>query len=127
MLVSWSASIGVFRWNRGPAILNQHIFKVTTRPNIDNQFYYYLVSAALAEMISKTHGSTMTHIIDKHFRNFYTPQPPLSEQKQIADYLNTQTTKLHKAIKTIETQITKLDEYQKSLVYEVVTGKVKVS
>lgn len=28
VLISWSASLGVYVWNRGNAVLNQHIFKV---------------------------------------------------------------------------------------------------
>ena len=28
VLISWSASLGVYIWNRGKALLNQHIFKV---------------------------------------------------------------------------------------------------
>ena len=28
ILISWSASLGVYVWNRGKALLNQHIFKV---------------------------------------------------------------------------------------------------
>lgn len=28
VLISWSASLGVYLWNRGKALLNQHIFKV---------------------------------------------------------------------------------------------------
>jgi restriction endonuclease S subunit len=127
LLISWSASIGIFRWNRGPAILNQHIFKVTTNSNVDNHYFFYLISAALDEMISKTHGSTMTHITDKHFRNFYIPLPPLTEQKDIAIFLGSETSKIHEAIKNIESQISKLEEYRKSLIYEVVTGKVKMS
>ena len=27
VLISWSASLGVYVWNRGRALLNQHIFK----------------------------------------------------------------------------------------------------
>ena len=27
ILISWSASLGVYEWNRGKALLNQHIFK----------------------------------------------------------------------------------------------------
>ena len=28
VLISWSASLGVYIWNRGKGLLNQHIFKV---------------------------------------------------------------------------------------------------
>jgi len=32
ILISWSASLGTYRWNRGDAWLNQHIFKAM--PNL---------------------------------------------------------------------------------------------
>jgi len=53
--------------------------------------------------------------------------PPKPEQKEITEYLDSETAKIHKAINNIQMQIEKLEEYRKSLIYEVVTGKVKVS
>ena len=41
IVVSWSASIEARTWDRGPAILNQHIFKVQS--NIDLKFHKYLL------------------------------------------------------------------------------------
>lgn len=36
ILISWSASLGVYIWNRGKALLNQHIFKV----EFDSNYYF---------------------------------------------------------------------------------------
>ena len=55
-----------------------------------------------------------------------TPVPPISEQKAIADYLNTKTTQIDRVIQTINTQIEKLKELRKTLINDVVTGKIKV-
>lgn len=55
-----------------------------------------------------------------------TPVPPLSEQKAIADYLDTKTAQIDKIIQTINTQIEKLKELRKTLINDVVTGKIKV-
>lgn len=52
--------------------------------------------------------------------------PPLSEQKAIADYLDTKTTQIDQIIQTINTQIEKLKELRKTLINDVVTGKIKV-
>ena len=52
--------------------------------------------------------------------------PPLPEQKEIADYLDTKTTQIDKIIATINTQIEKLKELRKTLINDVVTGKIKV-
>jgi type I restriction enzyme S subunit len=52
--------------------------------------------------------------------------PPLPEQKEIADYLDTKTSQIDKIIETINTQIEKLKELRKTLINDVVTGKIKV-
>ena len=52
--------------------------------------------------------------------------PPLPEQKSIADYLDTKTAQIDKIIQTINTQIEKLKELRKTLINDVVTGKIKV-
>ena len=52
--------------------------------------------------------------------------PPLTEQTAIANYLDTKTAQIDTAITTYQAQIDKLNEYQKSLVNDVVTGKVSV-
>jgi type I restriction enzyme, S subunit len=56
-----------------------------------------------------------------------TPVPPLSEQKAIADYLDTKTTQIDRIIQTINTQIEKLKELRKTLINDVVIGKIRVT
>ena len=41
ILFSWSATIDAFIWNRDKAVLNQHIFKVVPKPNVEKIFIYY--------------------------------------------------------------------------------------
>jgi type I restriction enzyme, S subunit len=53
--------------------------------------------------------------------------PPLPEQKEIADYLDTKTAKIDQITQTINTQIEKLQELRKTLINDVVTGKIKVT
>jgi type I restriction enzyme, S subunit len=55
-----------------------------------------------------------------------TPVPPLSEQKAIADYLDSKTAQIDQIIQTINTQIEKLKELRKTLINDVVTGKIRV-
>ena len=53
--------------------------------------------------------------------------PALEEQQAIADYLDTKTAHIDRIIETINTQIEKLKELRKTLINDVVTGKIKVS
>jgi len=52
--------------------------------------------------------------------------PPLSEQKAIAEYLDIKTAQIDQIIQTINTQIEKLKELRKTLINDVVTGKIRV-
>ncbi|MCD6155106.1 MAG: restriction endonuclease subunit S, partial [Candidatus Verstraetearchaeota archaeon] len=61
LLFSWSASIGVYIWNRGKAVLNQHIFKVIPKRGIDKLYLYYAMFLAIEQLKNRIHGSTMKH------------------------------------------------------------------
>ncbi len=87
ILISWSASLGVYIWDRDDAVLNQHIFKVELKKDIDRLFFFYLVKTKIDEMISNVHGSTMKHITKGRFDNIKVKIPPLPIQKQIAEIL----------------------------------------
>jgi type I restriction enzyme, S subunit len=52
--------------------------------------------------------------------------PPKQEQLQIVQYLDKQTTKIDQTINKIQNKITLMQEYKKSLIHHVVTGKVDV-
>ena len=106
VLISWSASLGVYIWNRGKALLNQHIFKVSfDKAPIDKQYFVYAVRYKLAEMGSKTHGATMKHIVKKDFDATLIPYPSISEQEDIALKLN----KASSIIEARQQELQKLD------------------
>jgi type I restriction enzyme S subunit len=76
-------------WNRGKALLNQHIFKVAfDKAEIDKNYFVYAVRQKLDEMGMKTHGATMKHIVKKDFDNTQIPYPSLEEQAEIATNLD---------------------------------------
>ena len=88
VLISWSASLGVYVWQRGKALLNQHIFKVVfDKLPVNKDFFVFAVEHKLAEMESKTHGATMKHIVKKDFDGTTIPYPPIEKQAEIADHL----------------------------------------
>lgn len=89
LLVSWSASLGVFEWDGPEAVVNQHIFKVV--PNLKKVELAYLrhaIDASIHEMERFTHGSTMKHINRREFLEHQIPLPPLDEQRRIAAILD---------------------------------------
>jgi len=73
-----------------------------------------------------TKGSIMEGLNSRIIKALNIAIPPLSEQKAIADYLDTKTAQIDQIIQTINTQIEKLKELRKTLINDVVTGKIKV-
>ena len=116
VLISWSASLGVYLWNRGKALLNQHIFKVVfDKVEIDKFYFMYAVEYNLDKMSLKTHGATMKHITKKDFDNVVIPYPDLDYQKEISYRL----TSLKGIIKKYQEQLVLLDELIKARFVEM--------
>jgi len=112
------------------ATLNSGLF--VTRPlktKYKNEFMYWVLnSSSFRNYIDLTKGgSTVQHLYQNVFDRFLYACPPLSEQKAIATYLDTKTTQIDQIIQTINTQIEKLKELRKTLINDVVTGKIKVT
>ncbi|MGN8914586.1 restriction endonuclease subunit S [Anaerofustis butyriciformans] len=88
VLISWSASLGIYIWKGEKALLNQHIFKVVfDKIDIDKMYYIYALKFSLMKMKSFMHGATMKHIVKKDFDNITIPFPSLEEQSKIAGIL----------------------------------------
>lgn len=116
VLISWSASLGVYVWDKGKALLNQHIFKVVfDKCEVNREYFVYAVRYKLKEMESKTHGATMKHIVKKDFDNTLIPFPTLEEQKNIANLLD----KISTIILVRQQQLQKLDELVKARFVEM--------
>ena len=89
ILLSWSGtpgtSFGCFRWQGGPGLLNQHIFKVLVdKEVIDGEFFIHAVNSRLEEMIAKAHGGVgLRHITKSKLVAIKIPIPELDEQRRI--------------------------------------------
>jgi len=94
-----------------------------------NKFLYYCLFAANSkgEVEKVCSKATIAHYTLVKIKRTKVPIPSPAEQKIISSFLDSETSKIHNAIDKIENEIVKLEEYRKSLIYEVVTGKVKVS
>ena len=88
-LISWSGtpgtSFGAFIWERGPAVLNQHIFRCDFKTQSFNSIFLRLgINGRLDEMISKAHGGVgLQHITKGKLEALPIPLPPLAEQHRI--------------------------------------------
>lgn len=94
LLFSWSGtpgtSFGAFFWNRGKAVLNQHIFRVIVdETKIDKKYYRYALNSQLNKIIDQAHGGVgLKHITKGKLEAIELPLPTLEEQKYIAAILD---------------------------------------
>lgn len=88
--------------------------------------YHVLNSDIFNYYLGTFFTSTINQLTIKNFANIKIPLPPIEEQKEIAAFLDSKCAAIDENISKREKLIEKLSEYKKSLIYEVVTGKVEV-
>lgn len=116
VLISWSASLGVYVWKLETAVLNQHIFKVRfDKVDVDKDFFVYQVECLLKKAARQAHGATMRHLTKPVFDGLPFYLPPKEEQKRIAVQLNAIT----HLISLRQRQAEKLDELVKARFVEM--------
>ena len=116
VLISWSASLGVYIWQGEKALLNQHIFKVVFDKELVNKsFFVYQVQNILGNAASEAHGATMKHLTKPVFDALPFYLPPLDKQNQIAVVLD----KVSNLTALRKQQLEKLDELVKARFVEM--------
>ena len=116
VLISWSASLGVYIWNRGKGLLNQHIFKVVfDKGEVNKQYFVFTVKHKLKEMELKMHGATMKHIVKKDFDNTVIPFPTVEKQADIAHILS----KMESIVEFRQQELQQLDNLIKARFVEM--------
>ena len=116
ILISWSASLGVFEWNQGPAWLNQHIFRVVfNKAMIDKRFFVHQARFLIQKSQNLAHGATMKHLTKKVFETLPFLYLGLNNQITIAEQLDALDTQINRA----KRQIRFLDNLTKSRFVEM--------
>lgn len=116
VLISWSASLGVYVWKGEKSVLNQHIFKVVfDKCEIDKNFFVHQVANILEKAEVEAHGATMKHLTKKVFDSLPFYLPTLEEQYKIAETLD----KVSDLIAKRKQQLEKLDSLVKSKFVEM--------
>ena len=72
-------------------------------------------------------SATIQNIGADKYNNYSLPVPPLAEQKAIAAYLDEKCAAIDALVAEKEALIADLEAYKKSLIFEVVTGKLEVA
>jgi len=123
----WMGSLGVSEY-RG--IVSPSYTVCETTKEFDRKYIHYLLRSTnyIQEYERNSYGVRVgqweLHFHD--FKNIIALLPPLEEQSQISKYLNKNLIEIDKIIKNETKRIKLLKEYRKSLISEVVTGKIDV-
>ena len=88
LIFSWSGTLAVRIWNRGDAILNQHLFRVVEKQGHLREWVALALDHAIGDLVTKSHGSTMKHITKATLLPHEVSTPPLEVQRQIVDVIS---------------------------------------
>jgi len=121
----------IIRANPNGEVLLQNYRVGNFYPNnnkISKEFLYWILKSDFvqSQMSFYVRETGQPNIGKGDFRKILLVIPPVSEQKQIVQYIETETTKIEKTISTIEKEIALVEEYKTALIAEAVTGKIDV-
>lgn len=111
------------------ASLNSHL--LVLRPlngSYNPKFVYYNLSSLLFHRhieITKT-GTTFYGISQKSVGEYRVLLPSITDQNNIVENLDINTNNIYLAMDKINEQIERLSEYKSALIYNAITGKIKV-
>lgn len=88
-------------------------------------YYYYLMVDYTKELLHM--AKNLRHsLTEDQLGAIKAPRPPYDEQIQIAEYLDNKCSEINQVIADKNNQLSTLDKYKKSLIFEYVTGKKEV-
>jgi len=126
---AWQGSLGVSEY-RG-IVSPAYITCKTNKRIIERSYLHHLLRCRnyINEYNRLSYGVRVDQW-DMRYDDFkYVPVllPPIAEQQAIAAYLDEKTAHIDRIVATLNAQINKLKELRKTLINDVVTGKIKVS
>jgi len=107
---------------------HQRVYKISHFKGVIGKFiFYYMRENFHKDALRLNAKSTVDSLRMPMFQNFSIAFGNIEEQQRIVDYLDTKTAHIDRIIDTINTQINKLKELRKTLINDVVTGKIRVA
>ena len=108
-------------------IITSAYIDLMPKGEVNSEYYHYLLHSYDIQKVFYNMGNGVRQGLNySEFSKLMIFSPPLNEQKQIADYLNSKCSEIEAIIGNKKEQLELLEEYKKSLIYEYVTGKKEV-
>ena len=118
IVFSWSGTLAVRIWNRGPAKLNQHLFRVVEKKGVYKGIIPLILDHAIEELEEKSHGTTMKHITKQTLLPHKVLLPPLPEQKRIVDLISS----VDSYIEALQRQLESAKRSRNAVLHELLTA-----
>ena len=106
-----------------PATINQACCAISVNSKIvDPKYLFYFLLSSKDWIISRGFGGTQINLNQGQISNFLIVIPPLSEQQEIANYLDEKCAKIDAAIENITKQIDASKRLRKAIINEAISG-----
>ncbi len=124
------AHLGVFSVSRYDGLVSPDyaVYCSTGKSNLKYLEYIFKTPQCIGEFRKKSTGiaAGLMRLYTEGLFSIYLPYPALSEQEEIAEYLNEKCAGIDALIAKKQQYLTEIENYKKSLIYEYVTGKKEV-
>lgn len=122
LIFSWSGTLASRIWTRGPAVLNQHLFKVEPREGTWLPWLHHLLEHSIDELSKKTHGSTMKHITKRNLEAHLVHVPPIDIQ--VRDAATLQASERH--AKAIIDELNALESFRTRILESLLSRELEL-
>lgn len=126
LLFSFKLSIGKIAFAGCDLYTNEAIISIEDEPKVNlNYFFHTLPIFLILNAKENIYGAKLLN--QGIIFNTSLLYPPKEEQIAIAAYLDEKTTHIDRIVATLNSQIDRLKELRKTLINDIVTGKIKVA
>ena len=131
ILAICTASIGEHALLIADSLANQQFTNLKIRKSLSYRietkyiFYYMFILGRFCKDTSIV--TTFPYADITRVKNFIVPTPPLTEQQEIAAYIDKKCAEIDELIKVKQEKIETLKQYRQSLIFEAVTGKITIA
>ncbi len=128
LLFCWAGniktSLGAYIWKEGRGYLNQHIYNMNPKVEVDLRFFKYAINRYLRIIKTMAGGSAgQVHVTKTDFERFELPVPDLRTQRLIAQRLNS----AEEHAERVKDELSQLARLKKGLMQDLLTGKVRTA
>lgn len=88
ILIGMDGEFNRAKWGEQKALLNQRVCKIDACGQLDRDYMFHFLPAALKEIEAVTPFVTVKHLSVKGIQNIEIPLPPIAEQKRLATILD---------------------------------------